>query len=120
VQLLANYVRELVSNRPMIVVNGGSGNSSSLVVSAAALGVAGYGYIWWKGLSFSDIMFVTKNNMEKAVADLTKKLQHVSDVIAAQTHMCKSVLKTIAPSTLPFDGYEALLTERLIFLQLSS
>jgi hypothetical protein len=25
-----------------------AGNSSSLVVSVAALGVAGYGYIWWK------------------------------------------------------------------------
>ncbi|WJX26956.1 hypothetical protein P8452_15823 [Trifolium repens] len=57
------------------------GNSSSLVVSVAVLGVAGYGYIWWKGLSFSDIMFVTKHNMEKAVADLTTKLQHASDVI---------------------------------------
>ncbi|KAK2430769.1 putative GRIP/coiled-coil protein [Trifolium repens] len=69
--------------RPITVLNGGSGqsNSSSLVVSVAVLGVAGYGYIWWKGLSFSDIMFVTKHNMEKAVADLTTKLQHASDVI---------------------------------------
>lgn len=27
-------------------------------------------------------MYVTRRNMEKAVADLTKKLQHASDVIA--------------------------------------
>ncbi|KAK2403541.1 CYCLIN B1-5 [Trifolium repens] len=29
-----------------------------------------------------DIIFVTKHNMEKAVADLTTKLQHASDVVA--------------------------------------
>ncbi|GAU38716.1 hypothetical protein TSUD_396450 [Trifolium subterraneum] len=79
VHCLVNDFRALVPNRPIpIVVNDGN----SLLVSAAALGVAGYGYIWWKGLSFSDIMFLTKHNMEKAVADLTTKLQHASDVIA--------------------------------------
>jgi hypothetical protein len=32
-------------------------------------------------------MFVTKHNMEKAVTDLTKKLQHASDVIAVSVHL---------------------------------
>ncbi|WJX62451.1 hypothetical protein P8452_47446 [Trifolium repens] len=96
VRRLIKEVQELASNsnRPITVLNGGSGqsNSSSLVVSVAALGVAGYGYIWWKGLSFSDIMFVTKHNMEKAVADLTKKLQHASDVIAhAKKHLTQRI-----------------------------
>ncbi|RZC23024.1 hypothetical protein D0Y65_002733 [Glycine soja] len=84
VRRLANEVRQLASNRPITVLNGGSeqSNLSSLVVPAAALGALGYGYMWWKGISFSDLMYVTKRNMEKAVADLTKKLQHASDVIA--------------------------------------
>ncbi|KHN08707.1 hypothetical protein glysoja_024616 [Glycine soja] len=84
VRRLANEVRRLASNRPITVLNGGSeqSNLSSLVVPAAALGALGYGYMWWKGISFSDLMYVTKRNMEKAVADLTKKLQHASDVIA--------------------------------------
>lgn len=32
-------------------------------------------------------MYVTRRNMEKAVADLTKKLQHASDVIAVCVHL---------------------------------
>lgn len=32
-------------------------------------------------------MYVTKRNMEAAVADLTKKLQHASDVIAVGVHL---------------------------------
>ncbi|XP_027360349.1 uncharacterized protein LOC113868712 isoform X2 [Abrus precatorius] len=95
VRRLANEVRQLTSSRPITVLNGGSGQSSnlsSLVVPAAALGALGYGYMWWKGISFSDLMYVTKRNMEKAVADLTKKLQHASDVIAdAKKHLTQRI-----------------------------
>ncbi|XP_057448309.1 uncharacterized protein LOC130739871 isoform X2 [Lotus japonicus] len=84
VRRLANEVRQLASNRPITVVNGGSGqgNLPSLVVPAVALGALGYGYMRWKGISFSDLMYVTKRQMEKAVTDLNKKLHHVTDVIA--------------------------------------
>nr|KYP65832.1 hypothetical protein KK1_012100 [Cajanus cajan] len=94
VRRLANEVRQLSSSRPITVLNGGSGQSnfSSLVVPAAAVGALGYGYMWWKGISFSDLMYVTKRNMEKAVADLTKKLQHASDVIAdAKKHLTQRI-----------------------------
>ncbi|WVZ10857.1 hypothetical protein V8G54_015387 [Vigna mungo] len=90
VRRLANEVRQLTSSRPITVLNGG--NLSSLVVPAAALGALGYGYMWWKGISFSDLMYVTKQSMEKAVADLTKKLQHASDVIAdAKKHLIQRI-----------------------------
>ncbi|CAI8588360.1 unnamed protein product [Vicia faba] len=95
VRRLANEVRHLASNRSITVLNnGGSGQSnlSSLVVPAAVVGAAGYGYMWLKGLSFSDLMYVTKRNMEAAVADLTKKLQHASDVIAdAKKHLTQRI-----------------------------
>ncbi|XP_014521376.1 uncharacterized protein LOC106778011 isoform X2 [Vigna radiata var. radiata] len=94
VRRLANEVRQLTSSRPITVLNGGSGQSnlSSLVAPAAALGALGYGYMWWKGISFSDLMYVTKQSMEKAVADLTKKLQHASDVIAdAKKHLIQRI-----------------------------
>ncbi|RDX58230.1 hypothetical protein CR513_62467, partial [Mucuna pruriens] len=94
VRRLANEVRQITSSRPITVLNGGSGQSnlSSLVAPAAALGALGYGYMWWKGISFSDLMYVTKRNMEKAVADLTKKLQHASDVIAdAKKHLTQRI-----------------------------
>ncbi|MED6147044.1 hypothetical protein PIB30_040333 [Stylosanthes scabra] len=94
VRRLANEVRQLTSSRPITVLNGGSGESnlSNLVVPAAALGAVGYGYMWWKGISFSDLMYVTKRSMEKAVSDLTKKLQHASDVIAdAKKHLTQRI-----------------------------
>ncbi|GAU15776.1 hypothetical protein TSUD_235920 [Trifolium subterraneum] len=85
VRRLANEVRQIASNRSITVINGGSGQSnlSSLVGPAAALGA---------GLSFSSLMYVTKRNMESAVADLTKKLQHASDVIAdAKKHLTQRI-----------------------------
>ncbi|KAL1568877.1 hypothetical protein AAHA92_00428 [Salvia divinorum] len=39
--------------------------------------------MWWKGLCFSDLMYVTKQNMANAVSNLTKHLDHVSDALAA-------------------------------------
>ena len=41
----------------------------------------------YQGLSFSSLMYVTRRNMENAVADLTKKLQHASDVIDVSVHL---------------------------------
>ncbi|CAK8540212.1 unnamed protein product [Lathyrus sativus] len=93
VRRLANEVRQIASNRSITVLNGGGqSNLSSLVVPATVLGAAGYGYMKFKGLSFSDLMYVTKRNMEAAVADLTKKLQHASDVIAdAKKHLTQRI-----------------------------
>lgn len=79
-------LRHLASARQITVLNGNSGqngNITSLIVPAAALGALGYGYMWWKGLSFSDLMYVTKRNMTTAVSNLTKHLEHVSDALAA-------------------------------------
>lgn len=86
VRRLAMEVRQLASARQITVLNGNSGqivNLSSLVVPAAALGALGYGYMWWKGLSFSDLMYVTKRNMATAVSNLTKHLEQVSDALSA-------------------------------------
>jgi hypothetical protein len=41
----------------------------------------------YQGLSFSSLMYVTRRSMENAVADLTKKLQHASDVIDVGVHL---------------------------------
>lgn len=35
-----------------------------------------------QGWSFSDIMFVTKQNMANAVANVSKQLEHVSETLA--------------------------------------
>ncbi|KAL6953959.1 hypothetical protein U1Q18_029258 [Sarracenia purpurea var. burkii] len=86
VRRLAMEVRQLASARQITVLNGNCGqmgNITSLVVPAAALGALGYGYMWWKGLSFSDLMYVTKRNMANAVSNLTKHLESVSEALAA-------------------------------------
>ncbi|XP_052184815.1 uncharacterized protein LOC127796619 [Diospyros lotus] len=86
VRRLAMEVRQLASARQITVLNGNSGqigDITSLIVPAAALGALGYGYMWWKGFSFSDLMYVTKRNMANAVSNLTKHLEHVSEALAA-------------------------------------
>ncbi|CAL5418254.1 unnamed protein product [Camellia sinensis] len=58
------------------------GNMTSLIVPAAAVGALCYGCMWWKGLTFSDLMYVTKRNMANAVSNLTKYLESVSRALA--------------------------------------
>ncbi|KAJ8568191.1 hypothetical protein K7X08_020913 [Anisodus acutangulus] len=84
VRRLAMEVRQLASARSITVLNGNSsGNMTSLIMPTAAVGALGYGYMWWKGLSFSDLMYVTKKSMTDAVSNLTKHLGHVSEALAA-------------------------------------
>ncbi|GMY26061.1 hypothetical protein FCV25MIE_21303 [Fagus crenata] len=86
VRRLAMEVRQLANTRQITVLNGSNGqigNVTSLLVPAATLGALGYGYMWWKGLSFSDLMYVTKRNMASAVTNLTKHLENVSEALAA-------------------------------------
>ncbi|KAI3433070.1 DUF1664 domain-containing protein [Psidium guajava] len=95
VRRLAMEVRQLASARQITVLNGNSsqmGNLTSMVVPAATLGALGYGYMWWKGLSFSDLMYVTKRSMTTAVANLTQHLEHVSEALnAAKRHLTQRI-----------------------------
>ncbi|KAL9995542.1 hypothetical protein Hdeb2414_s0009g00306451 [Helianthus debilis subsp. tardiflorus] len=93
IRRLATEVRQLASARQVTVFDGGSSvDAASLVVPAAALGTVGYGYMWWKGLSFSDLMFVTKSNITNAVSSLKNNLEQVSDAIAAaKKHLTQRV-----------------------------
>ncbi|XP_072964254.1 uncharacterized protein [Typha angustifolia] len=85
VRRLAMEVRQLASARPITVLNGNSGQTgvTALIIPAATLGALGYGYMWWKGFSFSDLMYVTKRNMANAVSGMTKHLEQVSAALSA-------------------------------------
>ncbi|KAK8938406.1 putative leucine-rich repeat receptor-like serine/threonine-protein kinase [Platanthera zijinensis] len=86
VNRLAREIRQLASARPITVVNNGSGEGNNItpfLIPAATLGAVGYGYMWWKGISFSDLMYVTKRNMATAVSSMTKHLEQVSSALAA-------------------------------------
>ncbi|KFK33457.1 hypothetical protein AALP_AA5G015900 [Arabis alpina] len=95
-QRLAMEVRQLASSRQITVMNGGAQgvDFTPLIIPAATLGAIGYGYMWFKGISFSDIMCVTKRNMENAVANLTKHLDTVSEAISnAKKHLAQRLQK---------------------------
>ncbi|KAK4846027.1 hypothetical protein QYF36_012214 [Acer negundo] len=96
VRRLSMEVRQLASSssRQITVLNGDSGGSAtSLIIPAATLGALGYGYMWWKGLSFSDLMYVTKKSMAAAVSNLTKHLENVSDALSlAKKHLTQRIL----------------------------
>lgn len=92
---LAQEIRELTTSRPITIYNGNStsgGSSTSYLLPAAALGAMGYCYMWWKGWSLSDVMFVTKHNMANAVATVSKQLEHVSEALAStKRHLTKKL-----------------------------
>ncbi|CAM0957466.1 unnamed protein product [Alopecurus aequalis] len=96
VRLLAMQVRQLGSPRSITVLNGGSGQSgvSGLILPAATVGALGYGYMWWKGISFADLMYVTKQNMATAVSSMTKHLEQVqTSLSAAKKHLTQRIQK---------------------------
>ncbi|TYI01024.1 hypothetical protein ES332_A11G172400v1 [Gossypium tomentosum] len=84
IRQLAQELKDLTTSNPVTILNGNSGSGrgiSSYLVPAAALGALGYCYMWWKGLSISDVMFVTKQNMMDAVAAVSKQLDNVSETL---------------------------------------
>ncbi|XP_062181286.1 uncharacterized protein LOC133885575 [Phragmites australis] len=96
VRRLTMEVRQLTSSRPITILTGGSGQTgiSGLIVPAATVGALGYGYMWWKGISFSDLMYVTKRNMANAVSSMTKHLEQVqSSLAAAKRHLTQRIEK---------------------------
>ncbi|KAM3397236.1 hypothetical protein P3S68_000748 [Capsicum galapagoense] len=84
VRKLTMEVHQFASARSITVLNGNSsGHLTGLIIPTATVGALGYGYMWWKGLSLSDLMYVTKKSMTNAVSNLTKHLEHVSEALAS-------------------------------------
>ncbi|KAL0723971.1 hypothetical protein Bca4012_038570 [Brassica carinata] len=96
IRQLANEIKELSMINPVTIFNGDSNNSgyASYLVPAAAVGAMGYCYMWWKGWSFSDAMFVTKKNMANAVASFSKQLNDLQETLAStKKHLSKELSK---------------------------
>lgn len=93
VKRLSQELRQLASSsRPITVVNApahsGSGGWLSYVVPVAVVGAAGYGYMWWKGIHFGDLMYVTKRGMANAVDTMGKQMETLSSALAnARRHL---------------------------------
>ncbi|KAL8195388.1 hypothetical protein R6Q57_025791 [Mikania cordata] len=98
IRQLAQEIRELSLSRPVTIFNGNSsysGGYSSYLMPAAAIGAMGYCYMWWKGLSLSDVMFVTKHNMANAVLTVSKQLENVSDALASTKRLLSKRLENL-------------------------
>ncbi|XP_022968362.1 uncharacterized protein LOC111467623 [Cucurbita maxima] len=122
VRRLAMEVRQLSSSRQITILNGSSGSIgslSSLVVPAATLGALGYGYMWWKGFSFSDLMYVTKRNMANAVSNLTKHLEHVSEALAATKRHLTQRIENLDDKVLKQNELSKLIKEDVAGVQKS-
>lgn len=95
IRQLAQEIRELSLSNPITVFSGCPSSSrpySSYLVPAAAIGAMGYYYMRWKGWSFSDVMFVTKQNMSNAVASVSKQLENVSEsLLTTRQHLMKKL-----------------------------
>ncbi|KAL9457411.1 hypothetical protein AB3S75_006457 [Citrus x aurantiifolia] len=98
IQQLSQEIKELTLSNPVTIFNGNpssSGGYSSYLTPAAAIGAMGYCYMWWKGWSMSDVMFVTKHNMANAVASVSKQLEHVSETLASTKRQLSKRLQNL-------------------------
>ncbi|KAL6190022.1 hypothetical protein ACLB2K_036423 [Fragaria x ananassa] len=93
-QMYNRLLDEIRTARQTVVLNAnaGQGSLSFLIMPAATLGAVGYAYMWWKGLKFSDLMYVTKRNMTAAVTNLTKSLDTVKEtVVNTKKHLTQRI-----------------------------
>ncbi|PNT70102.1 uncharacterized protein LOC104582510 isoform X2 [Brachypodium distachyon] len=93
---LAREIKELMSISPTIIYQNEDGSRvmTALMGPAAAAGAVGYAYMWWKGITFSSIMYVTKQNMASAVSSMTKHLEQVQNSLAAaKRHLTQRIQK---------------------------
>ncbi|CAK9872878.1 unnamed protein product [Sphagnum jensenii] len=107
VRRLSQELRQLASSsRAVTVVNANpsstTANLSTLVLPVAVIGAAGYGYLWWKGLSWGDVMYVTRKSMSNAVSSVSKQLENVSAALSSTkkhlTQRLEVVTKTLDDS----------------------
>ncbi|XP_050378153.1 uncharacterized protein LOC126795345 [Argentina anserina] len=80
-QMYNQLLEEIRSARQTVVLNPNGGAGQGNLTSIVALGAVGYGYMWWKGLKLSDLMYVTKRNMASAVTSMTKSLDTVKEAL---------------------------------------
>ncbi|KAG0588628.1 hypothetical protein KC19_2G257300 [Ceratodon purpureus] len=99
VKRLAQELRMLASSsRTVTVVQAGNGSGVSFttfVLPAAVVGAVGYGYMKWKGFSFSSIMYVTKKGLNTAVEQMGKQLDHVSAALSSTRKHMNQRLDTV-------------------------
>ncbi|KAI5080849.1 hypothetical protein GOP47_0004032 [Adiantum capillus-veneris] len=84
---LKQELSNLSSERASVTIVTSNSRSSGLVVCvgvpALVVSAAGYGYMRWRGLSFSDLMYVTRHSMSEAISTVSKQLEQVTSALSA-------------------------------------
>ncbi|XP_077212215.1 uncharacterized protein LOC143847308 [Tasmannia lanceolata] len=84
VNSLQQELQLLASSRSVTIVTGSSsGTITYSMPVVVVVGVVGYGYIWWKGWKFSDMMFATRRSLSDACTTVAKQLEQVHLSISA-------------------------------------
>ncbi|XP_006848322.2 uncharacterized protein LOC18438067 [Amborella trichopoda] len=79
VKSLQEELQLFASSRSVTVITGSSNSGAgTYAMPILVIGVAGYGYIWWKGWKLSDMMFVTRRGFSDACSTVGKQLDRVS------------------------------------------
>lgn len=93
VNSLRQELKMLASSRSITVVTGNSqSGATTYAVPVIVIGVAGYGYIWWKGWKLSDMMFATRRSLSEACSSVGKQLEQVSQsMTAAKRHLSSRI-----------------------------
>lgn len=83
---LKQELSHLASERASVTIVTGSSSSGvaiSVGVPALVIGATGYGYMRWRGISLSDLMYVTRHSMSNAISTVSKQLEQVTTALTA-------------------------------------
>ncbi|XP_076926643.1 uncharacterized protein LOC143589900 [Bidens hawaiensis] len=81
INMLRQELQLIASNRSVTVITSTGGtNKYGIIIIVAA---AGYGYVWWKGWKFPDMMFATRRSLSDATKSVAKELDTVNSSLAA-------------------------------------
>lgn len=92
VDSLRQELQMLASSRSVTIITKSKAGATSYGLPIIVIGVAGYGYIWWKGWKLSDMMFATRRSLSDACATVGKQLEQVqSSLWHAKKHLSSRI-----------------------------
>lgn len=84
---LKQELSHLASERSSVTIVSAGSSSSGVAISVGVpvlvIGATGYGYMRLRGLSLSDLMYVTRHSMSSAISTVSKQLEQVTTALTA-------------------------------------
>lgn len=97
---LKQELSHLASERASVTIVTGNSSSSGVAISvgvpALVIGATGYGYMRWRGISLSDLMYVTRHSMSNAISTVSKQLEQVTTALTATKRHLNTRINTLS------------------------